>query len=167
MDGRSSTITATPRADLQKAGFLIGGGQFSHFTCSNRQPEIQLYMFEKSLYAYLDRWVSTGKAPPPAPDPVIENGQYVLDADGNILGGLRIPEMEVPIATYRGVLTPSADCTSAVQPFSADRLRQLYPTHKAYASAFERAVNGLVVKGFLARADARKLTAQAKAAPVP
>ena len=155
------------REDLQKAGFVVGGGDFSHFSCDQRQPEIQLYMFERTLYAYLDRWVSSGKAPPTAPDPVIENGQYVLDADGNMLGGLRMPEMDVPIATYRGVLTPSADCTSAVQPFSSKQLQQRYPTHRAYTLAFRRAADILVRKGFLLSADARKLIARAKAAPVP
>ncbi len=153
--------------DLVKAGFLTHGSEFGHFTCSNRQPEIQLYMFEKSMYAYLDRWVATGKAPPTAPDPKIVNGEYVFDPDGNILGGLRMPEMQAPIATYRPVLTPSADCTSAVSPFSPERLKQLYPTHKDYTSAFERAADKLVAAGFLARGDAQKLIARAKAAPVP
>ena len=155
------------REDLQKAGFVVGDGDFSHFTCDQRQPEIELYMFERTLYAYLDRWVSSGKAPPAAPDPEIQNGQYVLDADGNILGGLRMPEMEVPIATYRGTLTPSADCTSAVQPFSSQRLQQLYATHRLYTRAFKRAANGLVKQGFLLSTDARRLIARAKAAPVP
>jgi Alpha/beta hydrolase domain len=155
------------RDDLEKAGFLTHGSEFGHFTCSNQQPEINLYMFEKSMYAYLDRWVVTGKAPPTAPDPKIVNGQYVLDPDGNILGGLRMPEMQAPIAMYRAVLTPSPDCTSAVLPFTAERLKQLYSTHKDYTSAFEHAADELVATGFLARRDAQKLIAKAKAAPVP
>ena len=152
------------REDLLEAGFLIRGSEFGHFSCSNRQPEIQLYMFEKSLYAL---WVSSGKAPPTAPDPVIEKGQYLLNADGNILGGLRMPEIEAPIALYKGVLTPSPDCTSAVLPFSGERMQQLYPTHKDYTNAFERAGDKLVAKDFLSRSDAQKLIARAKAAPVP
>ncbi len=98
---------------------------------------------------------------------VTAHWQYVLDSDGNILGGLRMPEMEAPIAMYRGVLTPSPDCTSAVLPFSAQRLKQLYPTHKDYTRAFELAADRLVTKGFLSRSDAQKLIAKAKAAPVP
>lgn len=155
------------REDLVKAGFLARGGEFSHFSCSNRQPEIQLYMFEKSMYAYLDRWVTTGKAPPAAPDPMIVNGQYVLDADGNIRGGLRMPEMEAPVAVYRGVITPSSDCTTAVLPFSAERLKQLYPTHKDYTRSFTLAAERRVTTGFLSRSDAQKLIAKAKAAPIP
>jgi hypothetical protein len=153
--------------DLIKAGFLSRDSPFGHFVCSNRQPEIQLYMFEKSLYAYLDRWVTIGKAPPTAQDPVIANGQYVLNPDGNILGGLRMPEMEAPIAVYRGVLTPSPDCTSAVKPFSRERLKQIYPNHKDYTRAFGVAADRLVTAGFLTRTDAQKLIEKAKAAPVP
>ena len=155
------------KADQITAGFLTDRDVFDHFTCGKRQPEINLYMFEKMLYKYLDRWVEEGKAPPAAPDPEIVNGQYVLDPDGNIRGGLRMPEMEVPIARYRGVLTPSPDCTSAVQPFSPARLAQLYPTHKDYTDSFRRAAQKLVRDGFLTQDDAQKLIKQAEAAPVP
>ena len=75
-----------------------------HFYCSPSQPEINLYMFEKKLYADLDRWIETGTPPPTAPDPVIVNGHYVLDANGNMEGGLRMPEMQVPIATYSATI---------------------------------------------------------------
>jgi hypothetical protein len=155
------------REDLTKAGLLSATNSFSHFTCNERQPEINLYMFEKTLYGYLDRWVTGGKAPPAAPDPPIVGGEYVLDADGNIRGGLRMPEMEAPVATYNGVITPSVDCTSAVRPFSEERLKQLYPTHRRYTDRFKNAADALVRAGFLSRQDAKKLMSRASAVPLP
>jgi hypothetical protein len=126
------------KADLIKAGFLTPDNAFPHFVCSPAQPEINLYMVEKVMYIALDRWVAKGIAPPAAPDPQVVNGQYVRDANGNVVGGVRLPEMQVPIARYTGVVVPSADCTSAVRPFAPDLLAQLYPTHKAYARVQRR-----------------------------
>jgi len=155
------------RADLIKTGFLTADNPFGHFSCDIRQPEINLYMFEKKLYEDLDKWVTDGKAPPEAPDPQVVNGQYVRDSDGNVVGGLRMPEMQVPIAKYTGVVVPSTDCTNAVAPFSLDRLTQLYPTNKDYTKAYEKAAHDLEHDGFIGKEDADKLITRANMVPGP
>ncbi len=140
---------------------------FGHFYCSPAQPEINLYMFEKKLYADLDRWIRTGTPPPTAPDPVIVNGQYVLDANGNMEGGLRMPEMQVPIATYSATIEPSPSCNDAVDPFGYAQLQSMYPAHSDYVRKFDAAAKALVREGFLFRSDANTQMRDAAVAPVP
>lgn len=144
-----------------------GPPSFSHFYCSPSQPEINLYMFEKVLYADLERWITTRTQPPTAPDPTIVNGQYVLDANGNMEGGLRMPEMQVPIATYTGLIEPEASCNDAVDPFGYTQLKSLYPTHADYVRRYDAAAKALVKERFLFQSDANILMADAAVAPVP
>ncbi len=64
----------------------------------------------RSAFHYLDRWVEYGTAPPTAP-PIegrmlaTEDGndwKPALDADGNALGGIRLPPIEAPMGVYTG-----------------------------------------------------------------
>ena len=142
--------------DVTAAGF-----ETYEFKCGHDQPEINLYMAEKAAYVLLDRWVTAGTAPPPAdyiqtnaPDDPQEPRR---DAHGNAIGGLRMPEIAVPIARYTGVYVPSPDCMSAVEPFDRDTLRELYPEPGDYLRRFEAAANALVEGGFLLPGDAAKL----------
>ena len=124
-------------------------------------------MAEKAMYLYLDRWVRTGKAPPHAPDPVVENGEYVRDADGNTLGGLRFPELQAPVATYTGVIVPSLDCTDAVNPFTQARIDELYSSHADYVRKYVAATLRLFRGGYILKEDAKKLIKAALARPIP
>ena len=152
-------------ADLAKAD--VFDPNFAHFVCGPRQPEVNLYMAEKAMYLYLDRWVRTGKAPPHAPDPVVENGEYVRDADGNTLGGLRFPELQAPVATYTGVIAPSPDCTDAVNPFTQARIDELYSSHADYVRKYVAATLTLLRGGYILKEDAKKLIEAALARPIP
>jgi len=153
------------QADLVKADLF--DPNFPHFVCGPRQPEVNLYMAEKAMYLHLDRWVRTGKAPPHAPDPVVENGEYVRDADGNTLGGLRFPELQVPVATYTGVIVPSLDCTDAVNPFTQARIDELYSSHADYVRKYVAATLRLFRGGYILKEDAKKLIKAALARPIP
>lgn len=124
-------------------------------------------MAEKAMYLHLDRWVRTGEAPPHAPDPLVENGEYVRDADGNTLGGLRFPELQAPVATYTGVIVPSLDCTDAVNPFIQARIDELYSSHADYVRKYVAATLRLFRGGYILKEDAKKLIKAALARPIP
>jgi hypothetical protein len=153
------------QADLEKADLF--DPTFPHFVCGSRQPEVNLYMAEKKMYEDLDRWVRTGKPPATAPDPVVSAGRYVRDADGNTLGGLRFPELQAPVAKYTGVIVPSFDCTTAVNPFTQARIDQLYANHAEYVNAYANATDELLDGGFILKEDAKKLIAAAQERPIP
>jgi len=96
------------------------------------------------------------------------------DTDGNDVAGLRLPEVQVPLATYTGWAVRAAGhapdgCEGSGQyiPFpktKADRLasgdprlsiEERYGDFATYSSLLEKAVDGLVRSGFLLPADAK------------
>ena len=70
----------------------------------------------------LNRWVRTGKRPPKTPRFVFAGTSQAKDAAGNSLGGLRLPPIEVPLATYRAT---ACDLGGITRPFSDQQIRAL------------------------------------------
>jgi Alpha/beta hydrolase domain len=106
------------------------------------------------------------------------------DADGNDIGGVRLPEVAVPVATYTGwaLRADGLDgCDAAGQKIAfaktkAERLaagdprpslEERYADHGAYVSAVTRAAQALKAERFLLDEDAAAATAAAQAASVP
>jgi hypothetical protein len=106
------------------------------------------------------------------------------DADGNDIGGVRLPEVAVPVATYTGwaLRAEGLDgCDAAGQKIAfaktrAERLaagdprpslEERYPDHGAYVSAVTRAAQALRAERFLLDEDVAAVTAAAQAASVP
>jgi Alpha/beta hydrolase domain len=106
------------------------------------------------------------------------------DADGNDIGGVRLPEVAVPVATYTGwaLRAEGLDgCDAAGQKIAFARTRaerlaagdprpsleERYPDHGAYVSAVTRAAQALRAERFLLDEDVAAVTAAAQAASVP
>ncbi len=137
-------------------------------------------MAEKALYRDLLKWIKVGRKPPVPQhiesvpnDPSIGFGVFrdsaVYDKYGNAKGGLRLPMIKVPVASYgegHYVLTPP-DGMAEIVPFSADVLAKLYPTKNVYVNKFKHAAMRLVQRRYLLPADAHKLVRQAKKAVIP
>jgi hypothetical protein len=119
----------------------------------------------------LDRWVTSGAAPPAADyiqTDIPDNPQDpLLDKFGNAVGGLRMPEISVPIARYKGVYVPAPDCVNAVLPFDQGTIDTLYPEPGDYLKQFEAATNALVEDGFLLAEDGDKLINAAEQRRIP
>ena len=123
----------------------------------------QHFVLHGAMHA-LDRWVRRGIAPPVAPrleavtSPAIA---IVRDQHGNALGGVRTPQVDVPIATLSGqgqVGGPFAcGLDGTTIPFGPETLRALYPTHAAFTTAFRAATTAAERAGFLVQRDARLL----------
>jgi hypothetical protein len=114
----------------------------------------------------LTTWVADGTAPTTAPplarDP--KTGALLRDADGNALGGLRLPEIDVPTARYGGESTAQGYCglTGSTVPFAASKLAARYPTTEAYAGAVAAAADAAVAAGHLLPEDAAEIVAAAR-----
>lgn len=87
-------------------------------------------------------------------------GAY-FDKHGNVVGGLRSPWVDVPIARYdwRGECTGGSGRT---YPFTAAELSALYGTPKAYQRAFKAAVRKAQKNGTLLPQDAAEALRQAQ-----
>jgi hypothetical protein len=109
--------------------------------------------------AALDRWVRDGTLPPTAAHLEASAGPPVTithDANGNALGGVRTPQVDVPIAAFTGEGdTSSVLCRlfGTTTPFDDAMLAALYPTHDAYVSAFDAATDRAVQGGFVLAPD--------------
>jgi Alpha/beta hydrolase domain len=128
----------------------------------------------------LTRWVLTGganggiaasMAPLFAGQSVGEGSSTVpvLDAFGNVVGGVRSPAVDVPVATLTGVPNSPLFCVLAgtTVPLPAATLHRLYPTHAAFFLRWTIDVIRLTIEGYLTVPDALNLVAAAQAAAVP
>ncbi|WP_436776661.1 alpha/beta hydrolase domain-containing protein [Yinghuangia sp. YIM S09857] len=131
----------------------------------------QTYMMRAALRG-LAAWTEGGG--PPASMPRIEvdgAGTVVRDTFGNALGGIRTPQLDVPIAALRGDGNsgPNQFCqlVGTTVPFDAPTLRALYPEHAAYVTAFDSAARRAADAGGILADDLPALHEEADAAPVP
>jgi len=91
------------------------------------------------------------------------------DARGNALGGIRTPQLDVPIATLSGLgQPPGGFCAifGTTVPFDATTLSMLYPSHAEYVTAVAKAAGEAVRARHLLRADVPAIKAAAIASNV-
>jgi hypothetical protein len=111
----------------------------------------------------LDRWLRTGREPSQAPplettstNPVV----FALDANGNVQGGVRTPQVDAPLARLSGVgQTGSSFCVlfGTTVPFTSSELAAKYPTRHSFVAQWRAAVHEAVRGRFIRHADARDL----------
>lgn len=86
------------------------------------------------------------------------------DGHGNALGGLRLPALDVPVATYLGEQpNGTSGQTLAFDPLT---LAGLYPTHDAYVAAVRAATSRAVALGFMLGADGQEWMGRVGASPI-
>jgi hypothetical protein len=141
-------------------------------------PVFGSYLYD-AMWRNLELQARTGALPPHGEPVVVENGAIARDGFGNARGGVRLPELDVPVASYGPINqgkpacgAPGApappDCLPAgippiiglacllsgsVEPFDADTLAGLYRARADYALRFLRASEQLRAQGFLLRSD--------------
>jgi hypothetical protein len=119
-----------------------------------------LHYVANAAFNALVRWVRTGKAPKSAPRLDASAGPPVTinrDANGNALGGIRTPQVDVPIAAFTGEQAGSILCRlfGTTTLFDDATLASLYPTHKAFVSAYGKAIKRATKAGWLLKPDAK------------
>ena len=111
---------------------------------------------------HLDRWVKTGTPPPEGARYQFDAaGALARDADGNALGGIRLPPIAVPVASYRSDL---CDLGGITIPFTELQLATRYASHADYLCRMKAATEQSVQQGFLLPEEAAELLARAEAA---
>jgi hypothetical protein len=125
----------------------------------------RMYAGRAALNA-LTRWVGGGAPPPVADRITVRDGAIARDGFGNALGGIRLPAIEVPTATYDGEAFGCGPTLGETKPFSAAMLDRLYPTHAGYVHAVAAAADVAVAQGFLLPPDAAEIVAFADASDV-
>jgi hypothetical protein len=142
----------------------------------------------RSAVAHLDLWLRVGQAPPMAVGidmmPFEDNpkiGAIQRDKFGNALGGIRLPQQEVPT----GRNGPAYACSSQTFPqfdpfdgnadagkdptdkyFEPPNLKALYKNNGDYFTKFSAAAKAAQRRGFLLKFDVEGLLAEAKSVDV-
>lgn len=127
----------------------------SVFASANNGP--QRYVMNAALHE-LGAWVARGKQPAHGTPLTIVDGKIARDAHGNALGGIRTPQVDVPVATLTG---EGASLIGKTIPFDAATLKSLYPTRQDYVRAFDRATDRAVHAEHILAVDARTMKAAA------
>ncbi len=127
------------------------------------------WLLQAALH-HLVVWAEGGQAPPTAPRIQYDGTSYALDANGNVVGGVRSPQVDAPVATLRG---PGNDggtgfCRlfGTTQPFSPTKLDTLYRNRGQFVSAWVNATNDARKAGYLLHADAKELERAGKGSDV-
>jgi hypothetical protein len=192
VDSQSETSKATDSAKIRY--WEVAGSSHSDqymlegvYAVSTRPPascekpanSMPFYRVQNAVYSHLVRWATTGVAPPTAPRITrsLLLGRIQRDSYGNALGGLRLPEIDVPFATY-GISNSTTGsyefldlfaCTTSgsTELFTATRLGALYPTQSDYYNRYKAAADRALAAGYLLPADHAKALALARVAPIP
>ena len=113
---------------------------------------------------HFQRWLTDGTAPPRQPAIVfdVEDRGPIIRRDhlGIAVGGVRLPDVDVPTACHRGVATDGTlVLTGSTTDFSEEMLRALYPTGEEYRTRYTQAAAAAVAAGVLLPADADRMVA--------
>jgi hypothetical protein len=114
----------------------------------------------RAAIAHLDRWIARGTPPPRAArleTTSIAPVQYVLDANGNVRGGIRTPAVDAPVAKLSGLgQTGTTFCFlfGTTVPLTQEQLTALYPSHGRFVAAWSKATLKALFAGFLRPEDA-------------
>jgi hypothetical protein len=148
---------------------LLGGGNIQGLCglLNNGQQHVLV----KAGLRGMHRWLKDGVPLPKGPPMQVTSNQSALarDPNGNALGGIRTPAVDVPIATLTGSapLNPLCMLSGSTKPFTAQRLRTLYPTHQTYVDKVTAAARAGREAGFILPEEEAMLVAEANAAKVP
>ena len=156
-----------PVADLARVFVPTANSPAGKFDKPGNPGMPHHYVVEAAL-ADLDRWVSNGVAPPHSPKLELASGgtpdttpSLARDAQGNALGGIRTPWLEVPTMQLGGGGNSGSFTASLVgtgQPFDKATLARLYPGGKAdYVARFTKALDTAIAEGFLLAADRQEI----------
>lgn len=163
---RTWEVAGTAHADA----YLVRGIETSSGcpTPINSGPH---HFLVKSALRSLDRWVSEGELPPSGDalnvDADAEGGPtFVRDEYGIVEGGIRTPQVDVPVDVLSGEPGEGASIIclllGSTMPLADDALAARYESADAYLAEFEEAADAAIEAGFVLAEDREELLADAQ-----
>ena len=152
-------------ADLRIAGFAPP----AEGLCIEPRGEYPVGLAFNAIWQQFSEWLAL-RAPPVSVQHIQTDdaGGAVRDANGNALGGWRLPHIDLPVAAYSGSGTPrensdrarsSCALTGVMQPYDAAKLKDLYRSRADYLRQFTAAVDLAVSERRLTKEDGEGLKA--------
>ena len=159
-------VAGTSHVDVYQLGEAIA----KLFDCPagvNAGPD---HFVVDAALAALDAWIVGGKTPPKAKplDVNAAGDNYLRDAHGIAKGGIRTPQVDVPVDVLDGLPTASPDASVAcilagsTTPIPVAQLAKLYPSRAAYLAKYRAATDKAIAAGFVLPADRAEMLADAQ-----
>jgi hypothetical protein len=165
---RTWEVAGTSHADA----YLLNGNA-GILGCSQPINDGPQHEVVQAALTAFGNWVMHGTSPPsPSPFSLATRSPatYVVDKEGNVIGGVRTPAVDVPISTLSGQAPPGTSvlCSlfGSATPLSPEALHRLYPTKKAYVAAYEKSLDRAIRDGYLLAADRAELLTRAEQVPI-
>ncbi len=139
---------------------------------------IPLYFVVNAAYDRMVEWVRHNTEPPHGTDIEVTNlGEQISvlarDSFGNALGGIRLSQHAVPIATNTGLNLPDLPATNFCRtfgsyvPFDGARLAVLYPNHARYVAQVTRKTRANAKQRFIVAEDEAETIGTAARRDIP
>jgi hypothetical protein len=166
---RTWEVAGTAHADA----YLVGSFA-SQLGCPKPINDGPQHEVVQAAFASFGKWVADG-TPPPSPPPLRLGGTHpvklALDSNGNALGGVRTPAVDVPVSTLSGVPAPGGKplCSlfGSTSPFSGTRLAGLYHDNGQYDALYTKDLNRVIGDGFILASDRSELLQHARQVHIP
>ncbi len=166
---RTWEVAGTSHADA----YLVGGAA-GILGCTHPINNGPQHLVVQAAFAAFNAWVDHG-APPPSPPPFKLSSTHpptlALDKFGNVIGGVRTPDVDVPISTLSGAaprgVTVICSLFGSTTPFSASQLTSLYGTKAGYLTKFTSSLDQAIAQGYILAADRAGQLAQAETMNFP
>ena len=131
--------------------------------------EVPLNPVVEAAYRRLQEWLETDTPPPEQPriEFAHDPPKVVRDEHGIARGGIRLPQVEVPLATNSAIPSPGNPLGflgGSCVPFPPEKVRALYRTAGSYLARFEQATAATEKAGLVLPRDVGPLIDEAKEA---
>ena len=145
--------------------------------CQGIPSDFPVQYIHNGILVNMENWVRDGTPPPHGAIIQTDASGVVRDANGNALGGVRTPYVDVPVKRYSPYsgfcptcpntpglcgYNPTTICGSCsnwcvilgnVAPFDETKLENLYKNHGGYVSKFVKNTQQLFKNGWVTEAD--------------
>ena len=144
-------------------------GSFNQKECD--QPRCSLIPFYYGFAASVDHlnlWIRDNIVPPAGkPISVLHTKPVVLierDNYGNAMGGIRLPQFDVPVAMNSGKNSGPGACRyyGSHKGFDPSTLKLLYPTFQVYINKFIKSARENLKSGYILKADTSRMLDEAR-----
>ncbi len=139
---------------------------------ANAYNPIRISYVQSALLDALVQWISNGSEPPASRfmELSTRDGSPALlrDPNGNGVGGIRPPALQVPLGRYLENNSGPGFCSlfGGFIPFDDEKLRALYPNQEAFIIPITLAIRRSESQGFLLAHDAETMLKEASASTI-
>ena len=124
-----------------------------------------------AAFVHIKRWIEGGAPPPSQPRIAVSGDPPAIDRDGHgiAIGGVRMPDVEVPISSNSGYNAGAGleALVGSTRPFQPERLTALYPTHEDYVAKVSAAARAAREAGVILPEAESDYVQRAKASAIP